>query len=322
MFCVGPNRSPPTTHPGDRALNRPFSPFAQDIPNIDRPNLSTFDYFKEFITHSNLLWSAYEIPSGNYIGNLYQSFIGRVDIFEAHIEQDIKHFQWTLTLRDVDSLSFRQRAVWCARKDELESEVCIYGFRCHPEILVHKKEPMHAAMKRIQNLLPMLDLGDGTTLRFVSISVYLLVVAGQHQEAEKAIRAIILEMDRQPEGDASSKSVTLLTLADILISCSKHDHARTIVRDVLGADFPIVATIADTANVKFTTTELLDGCCPLSTKPLKDGNIDEYELTTEGLELIRQHVGEDGIADDIVYVHAILVLQRLNKFSFTDITDI
>ena len=144
---------------------------------------------------------------------------------------------------------------------------------------------------------------------------------GRYQEVERVIKALTLEMQRQPEWNVLSKTITSLILADISISCGRHDHAKIMVRDILGAELPVVANIADTAQVKFTTANILNGNVLFSITDLETGDFERYQLTKEGLEIIKQYMGENRVAHDIVYVHAILVLQRLNKHHVMEITD-
>ena len=66
---------------------------------------------------------------------------------------------------------------------------------------------------------------------------------------------------------------------------------------------------------------MVDGKHPRTTAGFENDDYRYFRLTEEGAEVIEQYMGEERMADDILYGLAVMVLQRLNKHQVTEAID-
>ena len=176
MFSTELSHFPPSSPPSDRSLNRPFDPLAQDIQHIDQPNLSGFDWFKEYVNYSK---SPFEIPSGSHIGNLVRSFIREPDTYEAHQEQERGRSQWFLIKQELGELGLpilRRCCDFAVAYHALAAfEIYFHEACCHPEQFRYNIETKYPATETLRQILPTLDSSESAVLNFATNAAWLLL---------------------------------------------------------------------------------------------------------------------------------------------------
>ena len=263
------------------ALDRTFDLFKQSILNMNQLSTSTSGWLEPFINYGACSGSPYNLHSGSGIKNLVRSFIGEDfgpgDWYQHNYSALVKLFQCKIDLR-------------------------------------------YTVSETLQELLPVFESHVCDVQDIVASAVWVLAQDRRDQELEKAIKAIkaiTLEMERQPEWNVLRKFVARLLFADIFASCDRHDSAAQTFQHFLGADFPVIATIAQTVNIGFTSARMLDGSYPSDTTRLEQGSVNQLELTEECVETMKEYVGKDRMVGDITYVFSILILQRSKRCQVT-----
>lgn len=322
IFRAELSRSPPSFCPGDMALNKPFQPFAQDMRIVNQPNHSKFDWFESFINHGYLSRSPSNVPLDTNLENLVRSFIHEADTYEAQKEHEIQTSQWSFLKRELGLEFGSDHCDTCKALSALAIfEWSHHALTWHPDTLPYTFFLDFLVQKTMLEILPALGSNEAEAIGIAVSITWVIYQAGRYQEVESAIKAITLTMERKIEWRTLQKSLLRLQLADISISSGGYDQARQLIRDVLGSDFPIVATIVNTANIEFTTADVLNGIPSRADWLPEDGSDERPKPTVEGREVLKQYLGENKMTDVIVYAAATTVLQRLNRLQLIEIIE-
>ncbi|MCJ1391371.1 hypothetical protein MMC18_004235 [Xylographa bjoerkii] len=306
-------------------LEIPFDTFAKSLSNTMEPDLFRFDWFESFINYGNSSRSpSVVITSDSRLGNLFRSFVRKLDTHEARKEQEVLGRSWSVLKQNLVSRPLKNPhycVTCCALTALLSFETYIHYLTCHPKSLPRNMDLNFVVSETLQAFLPALESGVEDVMNIAVSAAWVLTQEGRYEVVSRVIEAILQEMDFHPDWNGLRKSVGILSLADIYVSCGRHDRARKIVYSILGAESAAVATIAADTIVEFTTADILSGGYSISTAIWDLTDLSFFELTEEGLETIKEYMGEERMNSDVVYVCSILVLRRLNKYQVVDVTE-
>ena len=317
MFFAETSNCPSKSEHGNMALH----PFTQDTPLTNQPSPFTFDWFGSYVDFSRSSSSPSDLSSDNSIGNLVRSFIPKIDTYEAHKEHELLRRQWWLYITQDLKFSASYGCDTCrALEALLIFEMYIHQSVYHPDSFSHRVDIKISVSETLHAFLPKLNSGESSVLSFARSVTWVLLKEGRYREIERIIKVVILEMEHRPEWSSLQRSITSLYFADISISCGRHGYARKLIQDTLGAEFSIIATFANDANIEFTEMDVAEIQDPGIW--LENVELDKlaYGAAEDGLATIRQHIGENRMADEKVYLIAIWVLRRLNWAQVIDMT--
>ncbi|MCJ1398407.1 hypothetical protein MMC11_001605 [Xylographa trunciseda] len=312
-----------STH-SDKSIDRPSDGFAQSPLNTVEPDISRFEWYESLINFGRPARSPPNTNFGSQLGKLLRTFVHGLNTFEARKKYELLQLSWSM-IRQIYGPEFsldncQMCRAWIAVVI-FEKHLHSY-YTCPSDDWVHSADLAFVASETLQGFIPVLECEVEDVMDIAASAARILLEEKRYQDVQRIIEASLHEMKFQQGWSILRKSVSSFFLADFYIGCGRHDRAREIVQNILGEEYAVVTTVAAAVTeVDFTTEDILNGGCPLPTSGLDYGDLSCFKLTYEGLEAVREYMGEERTNHDLVYICAILVLRRLNETQLIDVTE-